>query len=224
MNELRIVHTEMNKVYEIIKGNLLSCKTISKTVEDTKFHHQISMKKVPNVLKHGLLSKRRLANLEKRELTTAEFFRFSDEYHVNGIDDISLSSMDIDFSTMHKNEFYWDPFDTIEADIIISKDVKAYRNTVNYFNEFLVSDEIHTDKFNAIDVRVLKIYTHDFHNEFKNNQKNRTLKMLEYYNDLKNIAIALKQNNLDIPLREVSDEVINLDIEKVIKLPNMKVK
>lgn len=222
--DIKIINIDINEAYKLIKKNICDCKDKTKLVTDTKFHHETNIKNVPDVLKNGLLSKRESVKLEGRELTEKEKFIYSDDYHVNGLDYISLSTVEDDFSQMYEWESLYDPFNTIDADIVISGDVQACRNTTNYYNEFLVNDKISTDLFTAIDLRILKILDFNFCNEDKNKLENRLKLMIEYYNYLRDIALALKQNNLDIPLREVSDEVITLDIDKVIKLPRLQLK
>lgn len=221
---VKIINIDIDGAYKLVKENIYSCKGESKSVTDTKFHHETNIKNVPDVLKNGLLSKRESVKLEGRELTEKEKFIYSDDYHVNGLDYISLSTVEDDFSKMYEWESLYDPFNTIDADIIISKDVKACRNTTNYYNEFLVNDRISTDLFRSIDLRILNILNFNFCNSEKNKSESRIKLMIEYYNFLKYIALALKENNLDIPLREVSNEIITLDIDKVIKLPQLQLK
>lgn len=212
----------ISETYKLIKENIYSCKGNLQLINDTKFHHQTLLKNVPFILKNGLLSKRQLVKLEGRKLTEKEKFIYLDDYHVNGLDCISLSTVEDDLSQMYEWESLYDPYYTVDADIIISKDVKAYRNTINYYNEFLVNDKISIDLIKAIDLRILNISTFNFRSDEKNNTDSRKKLMIEYYNYLKDIALVLKERNLSIPLREVSDEEICLDIDKVIKLPKLK--
>ena len=221
---MNIQIVNINKAYKLIKENIYSCKGETRLVTDTKFHHETNIKNVPDVLKNGLLSKRESVKLEGRELTDKEKFIYSDDYHVNGLDYISLSTVEDDFSKMYEWENLYDPFNTIDADIVISKDVKACRNTTNYYNEFLVNRKISTELFRSIDLRILKILDFNFGDEDKNKIENKIKLMIEYYNYLKYIALALKDNNLDVPLREVSEELITLDIDKIIQLPQLRLK
>lgn len=216
---IKFIDVDVSTAYEVIKENIYKCGTISKPVIDTKFHHETKIENVSKALKYGLLSKRRLAQLEGRNLTEKEIYLFSDESYVNGADNISLSSMELDFSENTKNQFCYNPYKPISADIIVSKEVKAIRNTQNYFNEFLVKNEISPNFFNAVDFRILSILDFDFYNEEQNLKENKIKLMLKYYSYLRTIALTLKETNLDIPLREVSDEVITLAPEKVMRLP-----
>lgn len=224
---IKFIDVDKNHIlsaYSLIKEGIYSCRDISKPIIDTKYHHHTSLDNVPLILKNGLLSKQKKAELEGRTLTSMEIYRCLDDYQVNGSDFISLSSMDVDFSKKHDNESLYDSYDTINADIIVSREIKTIRNTINYFNEYLASDQISPDLFNSIDVRILKILDYNFHDADKNKLENRIRLMIKQYNALRNIVIALKENNLDIPLREVSDEIITLDPEKVIRLPHLMLK
>ena len=44
------------------------------------------------------------------------------------------------------------------------------------------------------------------------------------YEDLRRIAIAMKDANLDIPLREMSDGNCCIDIDKAINMPKILIK
>lgn len=221
---INVNKTNSNYIYELIKENIYKCSIVSKPVFDTKYHHQTPIKKVPDVLKNGLLSKRKSAELEGRKLTQKEILSYSDESRVNGLDYISLSSMDIDFSEMSEDDFCYNPFNVVGVDIVISKDVEVHRSTHNYFNEFLVRDKIPSEMFNAIDLRILKILDFDFHDVDKNKMDSRIELMVDYYNELRNIALSLKENKLSIPLREVSNDIITLNPQKVIAFPRIQLK
>lgn len=221
---INIDRRDAYQAYEMIKKSLYSCKESSKPIIDAEFYHQTKMERVPHVLRNGLLSKRKIAELEGRKLTSQERSLYSDDGRVNGLDYISLSNMNLDFSQMDEKELCFNPFNTIEANIIISKDVNPSRSTHNYFNEYLVKERISPEKFNAIETRILDIMNFDFHDTDKNKLENRIELMIKYYNYLRNIAITLKENKLEIPLREVSDEVITLNPKKVIRMPHFELK
>ena len=44
------------------------------------------------------------------------------------------------------------------------------------------------------------------------------------YEDLRRIALAMKDTELDVPLREMSDGNSCIDIDKVIKMPKILIK
>lgn len=136
MSKLQIIKVDKNKIYSVIKKHIYDCRIPSSTLSDTKFYHNTLIENIPYILKNGLLSKERQSMVERRKMTDEEIFRGSDENKVNGLSFISLSSMDVDFSKMHKSEDYYDPFEGIQTSIIISNKVKAMHITKNYFNEF----------------------------------------------------------------------------------------
>lgn len=220
MDNLETIYIKEKDAYEFIKFLLHSCMTSSAIIQDAKFHHETRIEKIPSMINNGILSKDKLAKLDDKGLSHHEISIYSDDYHVNGLNYVSVSSMELDFSTMGKDEFYWDPFTSLQSGIVISKDIKACRVTKNYFNEFLVEGGIHPNSFKAIDTKVLKVYTYRFYDE----KENRIDRMLRYYHTLKYIAYVLKESRLDIPLREVSDEIITLNPQKVLKLPNLRLK
>lgn len=233
MSKLNIYEVTLNNAYNIIKDNIYSCVISPRNITDVKFHHNISIREVPNILKYGLLSKKlKTSILENRELTEYEKNIYSDEFYVNGENYISLSSVEENFCDMYKGEFIWDPYTKLSADIIINSDVKSYRNTTNYFNEYLVLDKVSTHMFNSIDVKIFKIFNSKFFSLEKDTEEYKIKLLIEYYEYLKYIAIAMKKNNINIPLREISsvtnkdeyDKALNLDYEKVIELPKIKIK
>ena len=151
-----------------------------------------------------------------RELTSEEKRHWYDDYHVNGIDQISLSSPDINMEDIRDDEWIYNSKQFYLVDILISSSVETIRNRTNYANEFLAQDEISNDKFKAIDTRLLS-------HQYRLNEANiQTL--VDNYNYLREIAVALKNSNLDIPLRERGLEDFNLDVEKVKALPELRVK
>lgn len=224
MENLNIIEVEYDKAYKIVKENLYSCKTVSKEISDTKYHHQTDIKQLPSILKYGILSKDEFNRVYNMKLTEKESIIFCDECHTNGLTRVSVSSMDVDFSQIYRDEFYWDSSDFAQADIIVSKDIKAFRYTINFFNEFLVEKGIPVDKFNCIDLKILKAYSDEIYEKIKNTKENRIKKMVCYYNYLYEIALCLINGNLDIPIREVSEEKITLDPQKIIKLPSIKLR
>lgn len=233
MSKLNVFKVNYDTAYDVIKENIYSCVVAPIVVNDTKFHHQINIEHVPSAIEYGLLSKRKYVNeVEKRELTEHEIFIFSDEYHVNGLDHISLSTMDMDFKKIYRNEGIWNTYETVCPDIIVSKNVKAHMSTQNYFNEFITSNEVPTSMFNCIDVRILRIINHPSISLMCKTREDRIKYMLEYYERVREIALKMKEKQLDIPLREVSeihklgedDKALTLDVDKVINMPKLILK
>ena len=217
MSKIEVVNYDIDKIYEFVKENIYSCKTAFTAVDNAKFHHNIGYKHVPSAIKHGILSyyyQKKI--IENRELTSDELYRYGDECHVNGTTYISLSTLDIDMDSVYEDEWIYDYRISSDADILVSSDVSAYRNAINYTNEFLVEGIIPTEYFKAIDLRLLGTKSFD--------EESRIKRIIDNYNCLRNIARSLIENKIDVPLRERSIEDFDLDKEKVKRLPKLRVK
>lgn len=217
MSKIEVVNYDVDKIYEFVKDNVYSCRTAFTTVDNARFHHNIGYRHVPSAVKHGILSYYHQKKIiENRELTAEELYRYGDDCHVNGTSFISLSTLDIDMDSVYEDEWLYDYRTSSDADILVSSDVSAYRNATNYANEFLVDGIIPVEYFKAVDLRLLG--TKGISKE------NRIERLINNYNCLRNIALSLLENKLDIPLRERSIEDFDLDIEKVKTLPELRVK
>ncbi len=217
MSKIEVVNYDVDKIYEFVRDNVYSCRTAFTKVSNARFHHNIDYKHVPSAVKHGILSyyyQKKV--IENRELTPDELYRYSDDFHVNGTSFISLSTLDIDMDSIYEDEWLYDYRTSSDADILVSSDVKAFRNATNYANEFLADGIIPTENFRAIDLRLLEAEGI--------NKGNRIQKLINNYNYLRSIAVSLLENKIDIPLRERSIEDFDLDIEKVKMLPELRVK
>ena len=226
MSKLNIIKVDENTIYTVVKENIYSCVDKPIDIEDIKFHHNLHIEAIPSALKYGLLSKEMKAKIiENRELTDYELYKFSDEHYVNGKDYISLASTIENLSMMYEDEILYNTYKTTLSSIIVSKSVRAGRNASNYFNEFLVQDIIPVELFNSIEIRLFKLFNEE-------SSEDKTKKILEAYEALREIAVTLKQNNLDIPLRESSNVMCNeesnnaitLNPEKVIEMPKLILK
>lgn len=209
----------MNKdqVYQLIRENIYACKTTSIEVENAKFHHNIPYAKVSSALKHGLLSLKEEYRLRGETLTSKEKMKYSREGgHINGIDEISLASTANDI-VVYEDEIIYDPFSSVDVDIVISSFIKAYRITEHYVNEFLTERKVSTEDFKSIDFRLLNYIK-------KCTSLEQLKKAIQYYNYICEIASTMVELGLDIPLREMSEEEVTLDKEKVMKLPRIKLK
>lgn len=228
MLNLKVMNVNRNNVFTVVKQNIYNCVTEPVILTDTKFHHQFSINKTDCVLEHGLLSYRDYVHIvEGRELTQEEIYKFGDDYHVNGLGCISLSTMDFNKDDMYPDELLWGTYEGISPDIIVSKKVRACHDTTNYYNEYIVSDSIPVDMFNSIDVRLLRLGDPNVRV-----RGDKVDYMLNYYEALRKIAIVLKEKKLNIPLRETSkvynlgedDKALSLDVNKVIEMPKLVLK
>ena len=206
------IKLEEKYILEYIRHALETCKTKPVEINDARYHHNTSYKDISSIIKYGLLSKRKQVELENKTLSERDWVLFSDDGHVNELDNISLAVVGL--KDIYRDEMVYDPYMPRKVDILISNDIKAGRNSINYGNEFLVQHEIENKYFKSIDLRILKYVV-----EFKNNQN-----LIEKYNYLSKISQSLLDNNLYIPIRDMSFDNITLDKEKVIELPKLILK
>lgn len=217
---MKKLNVDIESGYHIIKENIYNCQTISIDVT-SKYHHNCDYKDTSSIINNGILSYSNRQLLKGINLTDNERKKLNEECHVNGTNLISLSSLDINYDELYKDEWLYDPYISSKVDILVSGSVKAYRSSINYANEYLAKDKIDKMNFESIDVRLLKNSNDKTISYIDNSYEYRLNKIIEYYNYLREIAISLVNNNLDIPLREMSEENITLDKEKVIKLPKI---
>ena len=201
----------IDNIEENILDNLYTARIKNTDITDT-YHHNTSYKNILYVVKHGILSLQELSKIKNTKITPQELMLYNDENHVNGSDKVSLCKVGL--KDLYENELEYDPDNPKLIDIIVSNNVKAYRSTTNYGNEFLVTGGIPNYLFKTIDIRIIKLL------ENKNNIK----EVVEYYNKLILIAELIKKLDLDIKIREMSNENITLDIDKIIKMPKMIIK
>lgn len=212
------VRLEEKYILEYIRDMLESCKTNTTEISDYRYHHNTSYKHMSAIIKNGLLSKKMQIELKNQILTEKEKELFIDEGHVNSLDCISLAVVGLD--DLYPNEFEYNPFLTDSIDILISNNIKAMRNSENYGNEFLVQDKIYNKEFRSIDIRLLKCIS-EVESEFK---LSNIEKLIEKYNYLSEISQSLLENNLDIPMRDMSFGNKTLDKQKVRNLPKLGIK
>lgn len=192
-------------------------------VHDAKFHHNTSYPKAPSLIRNNILSleeqtKRRLKNFTEEELKVYDDI----ESHANGSSGISLAVVGL--QDIHENEMEYDPYSENQVDFLIQSDIKAMRNSVHYGNEFITFDQIETEKFKAIDIRIAK-FMDTLLKKGNSFDSESIATLIQRYNCLRNIAITLKREGLDIPLREMSyDDCSSLDIEKVSSSPKLVLK
>jgi len=226
MKKFRLFNMKLSKLYCLIKENIYSCATEKIVISDNTFHHKLDIKDVTSILEYGLLSRRLKCELvDKREITEYEISVYSEEWHANGIDHVSIANVNEKDNQVDKDVCVWNIYSGFFPDIIISSQVPVKKNSNNYLNEYLVENKISTELFNSIDLRIFKIIDSP---KLSNRKKIKLL--LQYYQNMRNIAFYLVENNLSIPLRETSevnnkdeyDKAITLDPYKIIKLPILK--
>lgn len=241
MGKIDVYNLDRNEIFNLIKEAVNGC--IAKDADDIDHDYNCNVKiqDVSSVLKLGFLPKSvRFKILENRELTEKEIALFTSDCCVNGLDGVSISSLDLDFSKMYKDECWYNPARGVLANIVISKDIRAGHVTDHYYNEFVVYGGINPKDFKAIDVRILRLL--DYYT--RENDEVAIGAMITQYNSLIDIATTIKELGISIPLRESSkweifevmdgkfmdrilesvDGIVDLDVDKVANLPKMNVK
>lgn len=217
MNKKDIV--EEKYLYEYIREMLYSAVISESNLNpNSYYHHNTNYKSLLEILKYGILSKRNYAKLiKKRDLTEKEEYLYSDESYVNGADYISLSKMGL--SDLYRDEEEYDAYTPHTTDLLIDPNIKADRRTTNYGNEFLALDGIiPISSIKSIDLRLIKyayLVSKNNRDYILKNIRNTNyaylaldkniLDVLEYYNSIIDTCNFMLDNNINIKIREVSD-------------------
>lgn len=211
-------------VLDYVENNINSCLSEPVLVVDDKFHHNTRYKDAVSIIKNGILSMSELSKLGIETYSDELLTTMSDiESHANGSESISLAVVGL--TDLLPDEFEYDPFSEKHVDFLITKDITARRVTTNYGNEYLSDDSIYTDKFRAIDVRLLSLVQSIREKKDKELCNSSVRELLENYNRLREMARLIKDMQLDVPLREMSkNEGIALDIDRVSSMPKVKIK
>lgn len=200
------------EIFEFIDDNIASTQIKGREI-DAKYHHNTTYEQAPSIIKYGILS---IEDLHKKGIMTlsAEALkRISNiESHVNGTDGISLARTGL--TDLYGDEEEYDPLRPAVVDFIIDSNIKACRSTIHYGNEYIANSPIEPSKIQSVDIRIRKY--------LKLLEKKDVETAIKYYENLKLIAQALKEKQLDIPLRELSEKNTSLDIDKVLKMPKIK--
>lgn len=203
---------EEKYILEYIRDMLLSFKIRPQEVNNVKYHHNTKYSAAPSILKNGILSLKEQNRLGLRK-DSEEFLKLMDdiESHINGISSISLSVVGLD--DIYRDELEYQSDSPLTVDFGISSDVKTIRLTLHYANEFLCDSSISVDKIKAVDIRLF-----NFMKLIKKDDRYYNIhKLIDKYNNLKDIAMVIKSSNLDMPLREMSQDNLTLDVDKVSK-------
>lgn len=210
------ISLEEKYILEYIKDTLTSFKIKSEEVNDAKYHHNTSYQNTPMILKRGILSMLNLNKLGIKKYSEQFLKTMSDtDSHINGIDAVSLSIVGL--KDLDPKKFEYDPFNPLNVDLLVSSDIKARRATTHYDNEFLCFDSITNDKIKSVDIRLLKLID-------ENKDSGSITNIAEKYNLLRKIAMNIKDLNLDMSLRDMSNENLTMDIDKVSKAPKLILK
>lgn len=221
---MKKIEIEEKYIFEYIKDILNESKIKQVNVSDSLYHHNRSYKNTPVAIRHGLLSLRELKEKGIIHLTDEQLRLYDDETsHINGVDNISLALTGL--TDLYKDEEEYDPYSPFKPDILIDRSIKTRRSSYHYGNEFLASSPILNDNFRSVDIRLLKlIELYEQKILIKKFDETYVTNLIEKYNYLREIAIAIIEMNLSIPLREMSKDNLTLDIEKIKDMPILELK
>lgn len=217
---MKTVFLEKEKIKDYICDCINSAKVERKEIENAKYHHSTSYKNAISICKYGILTLNDMNIIGIRN-DSKEFLKIMDDTdsHVNGKNCISLSIVGL--KDIYPNEEEYDPFTPNNVDFIISDEINASRISTNYGNEYLSFSSISKDNLKSVDVRLLElIYQNKL---FMNNLSIEAI--IQKYNNLKEIALELKRQQLQIPIREMSgSNILELNVQKIVDLPKIKLK
>lgn len=217
---INIEKVEAKNLEEFIKDTINDAKMINVKPKDAKFHHNTSYKRTPELIRSGIKSVQEKINNGELSLTPEQIKNRQDENYVNGMDYISLSVAGLD--DLYPNEVEYDPFKATETDILIANSIKASRTTTNYGNEFLATGIILPSEFRAIDFRIFKLIEKSKLNNGNKTYDEKLENIVKSFNYLKEIANAMIESKLYVPLREMSDGNITLCKETVRNFPELQ--
>ena len=132
---------EEKYILEYILDILNDYKTKKITINDYKYHHNTSYFDAPSVIRYGILSLLELNALGVKNFSQEVLDIMSDtDSHINGTNAISLSVVGL--KDLYHNESEYSPYSSTQVDFLISNEIKAYRSTLHYGNEFLCYNKI----------------------------------------------------------------------------------
>lgn len=201
---------------EYIRDTLNTYKKINNDEYFKYYHHNVDYKDTPSVVKHGILP---LKDLNELKLRNDSYYALkamsNEESHINGIDGVSLAKTDL--TDLYKDEEEYNPFINNQTDIIVDSNIEARRRTMHYGNEFVYKGIITPNMFKSIDIRLLK--------HLNNTKDEDIIKIVKNYNEIIDIARSMKEYDLDVNLREMSEkQKYALDYESLAKEEKISIK
>lgn len=209
---------------DFVESSISSCLTNPLIISDDKFHHNTKYKDAISIIRNGILSPSELNKLGIEGYTDDVIESMEDiESHANGSEAISLAVVGLE--DISPDEFEYDPFSERYVDFLITSDIRARRVSTNYGNEYLSDKSIDTDKFRAIDIRLLSLIQTIRESTNVERDNSSVSELIDNYNKLRDMAKLLRERKLCVPLREMSsNEGVAIDIEKISSMPKVKIK
>lgn len=184
---------------EYIKDTLSTYSYALKNVDDAKYHHNVAYKDAPLIIKHGILSMEEISKLGIKSYSEEDLTLMDDrESHVNGRNGVSLSIVGL--TDLYRGEDEYDPFMDSVVDFLIDNNIKAFRNSIHYGNEFVSENKITNDKIKSADIRLIK--------RIESLSKRDDIDIIDVVNKYNNLILMSKEivsTNKDIQIREMSD-------------------
>ena len=140
---------------EYIRDILSTYSYALKSVDDAKYHHNAPYNDAPLIIKYGVLSMENINKFGIRSYSEDDLILMDDrESHVNGRNGVSLSIVGL--TDLYKGEEEYNPFMDGVVDFLIDNNIKAFRNSIHYGNEFVSENKITSDKIKSADIRLFK--------------------------------------------------------------------
>lgn len=221
---MKYIDLEEKYIFEYIRDILIGSRLEKLQIKDDGYHHNSSYKDAPSIVKNGILSMQEMNNLNIKKYSDEELDLYDDiESHINGKDGISLSKVGL--TDLYNDEDEYNPFCGDCVDFLVSNRVNASRHTEHYGNEFIAKGKIDKKEIKSIDIRLIE-YTDKIYRQksvIRNIENIDSL--IAKYNQVKNIAIALKENGNYIPFRETSENKdFVMDVDKLASNPKIRIK
>ena len=184
---------------EYIRDILSTYSYALKNVDNAKYHHNAPYKDAPLIIKYGVLLMENINKFGIRSYSEDDLILMDDrESHVNGRNGVSLSIVGL--TDLYAGEEEYDPFTTEVIDFLIDNNIRAFRSTIHYGNEFVSEGKITSDKIKSADIRLIK-YIQDLLKKGRGNIEDAVNK----YNNLILMSKEIINSNKDIQIREMSD-------------------
>lgn len=186
-------------VLEYIKDILSTYSYALKNVDDAKYHHNAPYNDAPLIIKHGILSMEEINKLGIRLYSEEDLDLMNDtESHVNGKDGVSLSVVGL--ADLYKDEEEYNPFMPNVVDFLIDNNIRAFRNTIHYGNEFVSESKITSDKIKSVDIRLVK-----YIDSLPKKDNIDIIDVVNKYNNLILMSKEIVSGNKDTQIREMSE-------------------
>lgn len=214
---------EEKHIKEYIGDTINGCVVGKICMAQDLYHHNTSYQLAPSVIKHGILSMEGMHKQGIKEYSAALLNIMNDiDSHVNGKNGVSLAVVGL--TDLYPDEYEYNPFRDDVVDFLITRKIKTCRMTIHYGNEYVTSD-IEPDKILSLDIRLLKYMERLKTKKTMSFENSTTQELIEKYNYLLEVATVLKQTNLNIRIREMSNnDNLSLDVEKLSQSPKILTK